>query len=132
MKKTKASRLITGNIKNVQLTIPKRIKHTAIPLLLLLGIFSCTDLQTANEDVNLQTEVQDKVWKGEFISATELLPEPDLESIISNIDINPNIAKTRLYNKVMIHPKGEASGINGAPIVDNFADAIERVETGGP
>lgn len=119
---------------NGDISIKSSLRLTASYLLILLFFFSCTDLQTANQDIEEpETPSKTEVMSGKYLIDSGLLPVPDIELYREaiNTSMNKSAGTAKLFKRVMVHPKGEAPGSNGAPVVDNFADAIQRVESGG-
>lgn len=105
-----------------------------VPVMAVFFVFSCTDLQTANKETGEQeTSSKTEASSGKYLIDSGLMPVPDIDSYKASNETKSKAAEfgLRQYKRVLVHPKGEAPGSNGAPVVDNFADAIERVESGG-
>lgn len=62
-----------------------------------------------------------------------LVSEPDVNRIIQRISDRESraAAPARLYPRVIVHPRGAMAGSHGAPVVDDFHDALSLVQPGG-
>lgn len=114
--------------------LPHLIKQIVPFLAIVFVFFSCTDLQTANNDAAPETSPKADKSTGAYLADTGLLPEPDIDVYHKAVSVSKNksaAASARRYKLVLVHPKGEVPGSKGAPVVDNFTDAIDRIESGG-
>lgn len=109
------------------------VKRMGLFVALLFVFFSCTDLQTANNETTPEISYQIEKSSENYLMSTNLLPEPEVMETYQGVNSASKSKSTevRLYKQVLVSSNGEVPGSNGAPVVDNFADAIARVAPGG-
>lgn len=108
------------------------IKQLSVLLVIISVFLSCSDLQNTNSELESRESPESEIVTSDYLSGTEYLPNPKVEGYQKAVSSSlTKSVGTKQYKRVLVHPKGEVPGSQGAPVVDNFADAIARVASGG-